>query len=421
MGIFDWFRRESRAKPDIDGNGGKRQELWKNFGSEQNTIDEETALSLPAVFTCVSYISDKVSGFPVDVYRTGRDGVDKQVPTPAWLKQPNTTMTSFDFWNAINNSYLLHGNAFAIVIRNDKGAIIEMIPVHPGAVEVRTADSEVWYVIGGVPYKQGVDILHIKGFSLPGEVLGVSPIEAERRTITMGVNAEQFGADFYKYGLNLSGVIEMPKESKLDPDEAERMRKQFVAKHSGTTGSSAVGVLTGGAQWKQITLSPADAQFLESRKYSAVQIANIYHLPGFIVNPEATTTWGSGIAEQNQMIVTNALEPLTTRIEQAVTTFLLPGNQYMKMNMGALLKGDLKTQTEVLTKQLQYGLITPNEARRLLNQPEQPGGEDLQVYLNIASMQQEHEKGKLEIEKLRVELDILRKQLSTNAEEGGTT
>jgi HK97 family phage portal protein len=312
-----------------------------------------------------------------------------------------------------------------LINRNTRGAVVELIPVHPEKVSITSDDLgiNIFYTVGGETYRQGVGILHIKNLSIANSAWGISPITQNRRTLLMGVNAEQFGADFYKYGLNLSGVIELPAgPGKIDADEAERMRKQFSAKHSGSTGSSAVGVLTGGAQWKQITLSPADAQFLESRKYTAVQVANIFHVPAYMVDPSVTSTWGTGIAEQNQMLVDAALEPLATRIETAISTFLLPTNQYMKFNMDELLRGDLETRTKVLAQQIQNGLIAPNEGRERLNlEPDtNPGSNDLQLPLYIGSIADAKAKAAMDLELQKAQIEAAKQTGQPPGAQGGT-
>ena len=129
--------------------------------------------------------------------------------------------------------------------------------------------------------------------------------------------------------------------------------------------SHSVGVLTGVASFKPITLSPEQAQFLETRRFQKAEIALLYRVPAYLVDSSVSSTWGTGIEEQNKFFVDQTLMPWIVRIEQAVSTFLLPGLQYIRFNVDARLRAKTKDRYESYQVALNNGFLNADEIRAM--------------------------------------------------------
>lgn len=352
-------------------------------------ITYESSLTLVAVQSCVSLISDGVATLPVDEGITvggKRKPVERKTP---WVERPNAFQTPVAFWGRVVTSLALDGNAFIFTIRDERGVIQSLYCIDPRIVEiVDVGFGETRYRIGGAIDASGKfsggqefdrsQILHIPFFVMPGNPRGLSPIDLASEAIALGVTAEEYGSRFFQQGTTMAGVIEHPQSPK--PDEAKMLRDMFRKTHAGTKNSHAVGILTGGATFKPITISPEQAQFLETRRFQNHQIALLYHIPTYMVDPTVTSSWGSGIEEQNKSLIENAFMPYIVRIEQAVSTFLLGGNRYMKFNLDARLRPNTKERYEAYAIAVNNGWMNLDEVRALEDMEPIPDGKGQDFY-----------------------------------------
>ena len=324
---------EERGQATTWGNWGDPVPSWSGV-----KVDRDTSLQLLTVYGCVRLICDSIATLPVDVYRERSDGSREEIATPYWLANPTVDLDYTAWCTQVLSSLLLDGNAYIAITRNDQGRIVEMIPLDPARVDVRRVGGRKTYWINGAQYPG--DVLHITGAMLPGSDKGMSPVEYARQTIGLGLAAVQHGAKFFSQGQTMSGVIEHP--DKLTPDRVADIAKQWARKHSGTANAYLPGVLDSGAKWAATSVTNEQAQFLQSRGFTAAEIAGQM----FLVDP---TDLGIGVAgssltyanllERTTRRVQVTLLPWIVRIEHALSS-LLARPQYVKINVDALLRGD---------------------------------------------------------------------------------
>jgi HK97 family phage portal protein len=334
-------------------------------------VSRRNSLQMVAVYACQSLIADAVSSLPVDHYTkiNGRKESFDPIRSPRWVRQPNPFQTSYDFWFRVVVSLLTDGNAFLYTMRNDRGEVVALYCLHPQYVSILDGPlgDNRYEVSDDQGAVQGVldrtQILHIPAFTLPGVSRGLSPVDMAREAIGLGLTAEEFGSRFFEQGTTMAGVIEHPGTPR--PDEARLLRDMFRKSHAGVKNSHSVGVLTGGAQFKPITLSPEQAQFLETRRFQKAEIALLYRVPAYLVDSSVSSTWGTGIEEQNKFFVDQTLMPWIVRIEQAVSTFLLPGLQYIRFNVDARLRAKTKDRYESYQTALNNGFLNADEIRAM--------------------------------------------------------
>jgi len=376
MGMFNRAIRSIGQMDAIkDSDAGRLADLFGrgNKPLSGKPMTRQRAMTMIAVWQCIDLIATGVATLPSAVYAESPDGLKREIATPQWLKLPAPYMVPADFWNRVMVSLLTDGNAFIWTQRNDQGRIIGLRVLDPRMVWVEENESktDIRFQIEGEWFDRSW-ILWIPSFTVDWQLRGLSPIDAARQAIDLGLTVEEFGARFFHQGASMSGVITHPGNP--DRDEAEMLRDMFKKKHSGINNSHAIGILTGGASWQNITISPEEAQFLETRRFQKGEIAGLFGVPAYMVDPTVTSTWGTGIEEQNSLFSIFALQKYVIKIEQAVTLFLLPGKQFFKFNVDARLRPKTSDRYKAYETALNAGFLNRDEVRALEDRPPIPGG-----------------------------------------------
>ncbi|MFE1095889.1 phage portal protein [Streptomyces smyrnaeus] len=326
-------------------------------------VSRRDSLSFPAVFYCVSLIADSVASLPIDTFVAGKE-TNRRMNNPPWLVIPNPYMTRYDFWHRVMISLLMDGNAFIATIRDSGGSVTYLYPLDPRAVVIEPTPNgqEVRFLYNGERYDRS-EILWIPAFTEPGHPRGLSPLELARQAVGLGLTAEEYGARFFGQGSAMTGIIQHPGNP--SKDQALMLRDMFRKQHSGIKNSHSLGILTGGATWQSITVTPEQSQFLETRRFQKSEIALIYRVPANQVDPTVTSSWGSGVEEQNKWFIDQTLSPWLIRIEQAISTYLLPGNRYIKYNLDARLRAKTNERYQAYAIGIQNGFMNADRVAQL--------------------------------------------------------
>jgi HK97 family phage portal protein len=348
-------------------------------------VSQESALRLSVVWRCISLISGTLAGLPADVVRK-QDDIRKPVDRPpAWLSVPNPEANWFEFVERIFESLLMDGNAFVLISARDfQGFPAELWTLNPRQTAVkRGPDGKIFFEWMGDtrftrygPDRPLGDVLHIK-LKTAGGVRGLSPLDAARQSIGIGLATEKFGSKFFGRGQTMSGVIQLPAGTPaLSREHISLMRETWEAEHAGTDKAHRPGILTGGATWQGISVTPEEAQFLETRAFQVEDIATrFFGVPPHLVGlTEKQTSWGTGVEQQGIGLYRFTLKEHLVRFETAMSS-LLPRGQYLRLNPLALLEADAETNARVLQMELQNGVINPNDWRAVLDKPPRTGGD----------------------------------------------
>jgi len=300
-------------------------------------VNQSSAMQLLAVSGCVRYITDIISTLPVDVYRQLSDGSRVEESLPRWIKDPTVDLDFIAWCSQIVTSLLLHGNAYYAVTRSGL-AIVELVPVDPLVVSVVRENGRKVYRVRGQRFDG--ELRHIKGMMLPGTDVGLSPLEYARRSIGIGLAAVDYGQDNFESFLNMPGVIEMPgrADAPIMRETASMWRRQ----RSGRKNRGLPGVLQDGATWKPTGVTNEQAQFLQTRQWTAAEIAGQVFLvdPVELGIPVTGTSIQYGNMEQRSIATTRkAFNPWIIRIERSLSD-LLPQPRFVKFNLDGLLRAD---------------------------------------------------------------------------------
>ena len=398
MGMFSALFR-SRDKPE-NRTAGSSYAFYLGGSTSGKAVTERSAMQMTAVYSCVRILAEAVAGLPLHLYRyTDGGGKEKAIDHPLYQllhDEPNPEMSSFVFRETLMTHLLLWGNAYAQVIRNGKNEIIALYPLMPNKMTVdRDSEGHLYYTyyrgddeaIKKKEYAvtlQPRDVLHIPGLGFDG-LVGYSPIAMAKNAIGMAIACEEFGAKFFANGAAPSGVLEHPGTIK-DPS---RVRDAWQSQFGGSSNSGKVAVLEEGMKYTPISISPEQAQFLETRKFQINEIARIFRVPPHMVGDLEKSSF-SNIEQQSLEFVKYTLDPWVTRWDQSIQRILLTTEEkskyFVKFNLDGLLRGDYQSRMNGYAIGRQNGWMSANDIRELENLDRIPAEDGGDLYLINGNM-----------------------------------
>ena len=356
-------------------------------------VDSETAIRMSTVYSCVRLLADTVSSLPVGAYvRRGRERLSYTSvygDQPAWVTKPNPETTRLEFYEQIVTSFKLDGNAYLLTVRDDMGDVQELYVLNPRNIRIeRLGPGEplVYYV--KIKDSQGVfeqrlsdkELLHIPDFRLPGEFYGLSPIAACRTTLGSAMAADVYAASYFGNAANPGGVVEVPGE--LTEEQASDIGRDWNLTHTGPYRAGKIGILSGGATFKPLTINAQDAQLLDTRRFSVEEIARIYRVPlALLGHPVAGAMSFASVEAQNLSFVQYSLRPILERIEQSLSALLPESDGFIRFNLDALLRGTTNERYDAYTKGLREGFLSLNDVHAYEDMPPLEAGDQYRVPL----------------------------------------
>lgn len=304
-------------------------------------------------------------------------------------------MSSFVFRETLMTHLLLWGNAYAQIIRNGKGEVVALYPLMPNKMTVdRDEKGQLYYSYqrsndeaipdSGKVILKPSDVLHIPGLGFDG-LVGYSPIAMAKNAIGMAIACEEYGAKFFANGAAPSGVLEHPGTIK-DPS---KVREAWQSQFGGSGNSGKVAVLEEGMKYTPISISPEQAQFLETRKFQINEIARIFRVPPHMVGDLEKSSF-SNIEQQSLEFVKYTLDPWVIRWEQSLSRALFSPdekkNYFFKFNVEGLLRGDYASRMTGYATARQNGWMSANDIRELENLDRIPAEEGGDLYLINGNM-----------------------------------
>jgi HK97 family phage portal protein len=336
-------------------------------------VDEESAIRMSTVYSCVRLLADTVSSLPVGAYvRRGRNRLSYSTvygDQPEWVAKPNPETTRLEFYEQIVTSFKLDGNAYILTVRDDMGDVKELYVLNPRNIRIeRLGPGEPLIYFVKIKDLQGVyeqrltnkELLHIPDFRLPGEFYGLSPIAACRTTLGAAMAADTYAASYFGNAANPGGVVEVPGE--LTQEQASDIGRDWNLTHTGPYRAGKIGILSGGASFKPLTINAQDAQLLDTRRFSVEEIARIYRIPlALLGHPVAGAMSFASVEAQNLSFVQYSLRPILERIEQSLSTLLPEPDGFIRFNLDALLRGTTNERYDAYTKGLREGFLSLND------------------------------------------------------------
>lgn len=402
MGILNGLFRARDAPKNR--TSGSAYSFFMGGSTSGKRVNERSAMQMTAVYSCVRILSEAVAGLPLHLYQyTDGDRREKAVEHPLYFllhDEPNPEMTSFVFRETLMTHLLLWGNAYAQIIRNGKGEVMALYPLMPNRMTVdRDEKGRLYYEYttssddAPINKKSTVklspsDVLHIPGLGFDG-LVGYSPIAMAKNAIGMAIACEEYGAKFFANGAQPSGVLEHPGTIK-DPS---CVRESWQNTFGGSQNANKVAVLEEGMKYTPISISPEQAQFLETRKFQINEIARIFRVPPHMVGDLEKSSF-SNIEQQSLEFVKYTLDPWVSRWEQSMVRSLLTAEEkkqyFIKFNVDGLLRGDYQSRMNGYAIGRQNGWMSANDIRELENLdriPEELGGDLYLINGNMTKLQ----------------------------------
>ncbi len=357
-------------------------------------VDADRASSLAVANACMSVISQNLAAMPLNLYARTEDG-GRELATGHPLHEVlhdrfNETMTAFEGREFLVVSLLTHGNAFARIEWNGRGQVDALHPLHPRLVGVERLESgRLRYRVS--PARSGAsrthvqeEILHLRYRLDRDGVMGVSPIQHSRETFALALTQQEQTAKQTTRAFRSRGVLSTPHT--MSPELRDRLLDSWRQKIETEDDGSGLILMDGGADFKTMSPPAKDAEFLESRKLTNMDVARIFSVPPTVVGITDNATY-SNVDGESRALVQRCLAPMARRIEQAMTAALLTAEgrrrYFVEHDLLGLLRGDQKARFEAYRIAREWGWMSPNEIRRLENMRKIEGGDEYLSPLNM--------------------------------------
>ena len=322
------------------------------------TINPNSVLAITTAYRAVQLLSDTIAGLPLQAIR------DNKVigANPRLLTKPNMMQTRVETIAQIVTSMAIDGNAYCVLgDRNQLGYPQQLLVLNPSAVTVNMSNDGVVVYRANNTGIDSSDIMHIKaGVLQPGALEGYGPIHTQRQAFATALACEEQAAQLHVTGSIPAGTLET--EAELTADEAQQLQDAFTASHGGRNKKPAI--LSGGIKYNPISFSNEQLQWIDSRKYSASQIASMFGCPAWLIGApdNGTSKTYSNITQDLRAFVQFTLQGYISRIEAALSE-QLPNGQTAKFDLDELLRSDRLTRYNAHAVALSNGFLSVDEVR----------------------------------------------------------
>lgn len=345
-----------------------------------------------SVRTVVQFLARNIAQLGLAMYERIGDTDRRRVqdhPLAALLQRPNPNATRYRFIDSLVHDFAIYGNAYWLKT-TDKG-LLRLPPtmvfpdgddwMSPAKFKVRGNSGEKI-----IPAHQ---IVYFRGYGLDRDI-GISPLEALRRTLREDWNAGEMRDQIMRNGARMSGYLQRPENApKWSEDARDRFRKSWQSQYTGTgSGSGGTPILEDGMTFNPVSQTAKDLQYIEARKLTRQEVASAYFIPPPMIGILDNATF-SNITEQHKMLYQDCLGPWLTMITEEIELQLIPDFEpaperfYVEFNLREKLTGSFEERADAIQKSVGGPTMTVNEARALDNRPPIDGGDDLIRPLNV--------------------------------------
>lgn len=374
---------------------------WLRGGSVSSSgvvVSRDRALRDTTVLACLSIRAGDLAKLPVHVFLIrpdgGREIVDNH-PLEKLLQRPNGWQTRLEFVEQMQSNVLLDGNAFAIVIRNQRGDPLSLIPMHQDQLTMRvSSEGDIFYQWRAVQqHEQALlqnvqnpvpasDVLHLRTIAINNGLFGISRLHAGRDAIGLSIALEEHSSKLFSQGARPGGVFQTDK--RLSDPDFQRLSAQ-LSSFEGADNSGRTMILEEGLKWQAQMMTSVESQTIEARKMQIMQIAMHFDVPLHRIGQAADGKVGNAIIESNQQYLNNTLSGDAERWETKLAwMFSLPSNMEVKFDLDYFNRADIQTRYTAYRTGIVGMFITPNEVRRQEGLPDHPNGDTLYQPVNVA-------------------------------------
>lgn len=374
-------------------NPGQPSTSRSMYGFSGGTyISTDSAMQVSAFYSGVIYISTQIAKLPWYV----KDG-DNKIISPEKNKiakmlggKSSKEMNSFRLRLFLTQQAIIYGNGYAEIERDMLGRPVALHPIPSDHVcPIRADDGDLYYrIIGGHPSNSGDDaylpandVFHVRNFYTLDGIVGQGVVAYANEVLGIAKGADKFANSLYANGGLPSGVLEA--EGSLSEDAIKRLKESWQKNHGGRkVGGTAV--LEEGVKYKAITYDPDVMQFLESRKFSVLEIARFLRIPPTKLYDSDTSSYNN-IEHANLEVAVDTLDAWARNLEVEADEKLLNGNHGGKrteLDLYAVFRGDMNTRSQYFQRMSQMAAISPNEIREREGMSTYDGGDRYYIASN---------------------------------------
>lgn len=393
MSIFDKFRRKS-ATTVTDSQSMSLQQLVDFLGISGTASAE---LSEATYYACMKVLAESVGKLPLKLQRaTDGQGIQPQRDHRYYrmlAERPNKYMGASTFWSLMEFCRNHHGNAYAYIDDKGKKKPPQLWPLDPGCMQVVYDDAcaidqeepKVYYYYShrkGQRVFTSEELLHFKSFQTVDGLVGVPVRDQLAATIKGNNQAQALVNQLYDNGMTAKAVLQYT--SNLNDEHVETLVKgikEYISGGKRVSGTDTIIPLPIGMTLTPLNMKLTDSQFFEIKQATALQIASAFGVRPYQIGDYTKTSYSSAEAQQLSFLIETLLFILKGYEEEVGYKLLSDSEEtdglHAKFNTSVLLRADQRTQYETLGNAINNFLLTPNEARELIDRPAKPGGDVL--------------------------------------------
>ena len=371
------------------------------FSSGTTVVNQKSALTLSAFYNAINILSDDIAKLPRHIFvkndqQRNKDG--QHYINYLLSVRPNPKMAPFTFWKTIETLRLLKGNAFVQQVRDvNTGRVVAWHIRANSDVKVLEDDNNLYYEYRGKIYDAS-DWLHFKGFSDDGKI-GIGVVAYAAKSLGVALENQAYGQTIYKNRGLSYGVIETDKP--VDAVNKGIISQKFSEKLAAKQVHLAP-VLDEGFKYKSITISPAEAQFLETNKNGILEVCRWLNIAPHMLKHLQDANYSNIYQQSIEHVQLSVLPRVIAKEEELnykIFTTTEQQDHYVKMNVASLLRGDMDSKARFYTAMTYSGIYTRNEIRQLedknpidgLDEPLQPV--NMQALSLAMQLQKEQDNG----------------------------
>ena len=354
-------------------------------------VNENNALKLSAVYSCIYILSSSLAQLPLGVLRKTGKNIEQATDHAAYYllhDAPNPWQSSYD-WRETGAMHATGwGNGFTRINRYKRGELKELVLSKPWYTSLVKNGQRYLYSTydedEGQLAVDPADMIHIRAIGSDGR-MGKSPIKQQAEVIGLGLAAQQYGSGFFKSGGKPTAIVG-PKGAQNKETWSLFKEAWKAAKAALRSSDDRTLLLPSELTYNSLTIPPEEAQFIETRKLSRSEIAGIFNVPAHMINDLEKATF-SNISEQAIQFVRHTMMPWVVKWEQEInrklfTTVERKAGYYVKFNLAGLLRGTAKDRAEFYHYGITDGWIDRNEVRALEDMNPRDGLDEMLVTVN---------------------------------------
>jgi HK97 family phage portal protein len=371
-------KKQIGALSEPSTRGGWFSVIRESFsGAWQRNIElrNDDILTFSAVFACVTLIASDIAKMPLRLVQQDAEGVWQEAESPAFspvLRKPNHFQTRIDFMQSWLFSLLIHGNAYVLKERDNRGVVVALYVLDPLRTRpMVAANGDVYYSVSQdalagvestdiiVPAKE---LIHDRINTLYHPLVGISPLSAASLPATQGLSIQNSQSSFAANGSNPGGILTVP--GTLSEEEVITLQRKWEENYSGQN-YGRVAVLGGDLKYQPIGMVNAnDSQLIEQLRLSAEHVCMAFKVPAYMINAGQPPNYNN-IEALNQQYYSQCLQVLAESIELRLDEGLeLPKPYGTEFDIDSLLRMDTASRMAAAEKFVGSGAGSPNEARK---------------------------------------------------------